>query len=103
MESGSFHISIQEWGLEIRGIRYCTSKGKVWIYMPSKKGEVEGKQCEFPIFNFIDKIYQRKFVKKLQKIFLEFMKTEKYKPYSFGSKPSVKMIFRDLKPLGCKK
>lgn len=86
IETGSFHILINEWHLDIRGIFYVKCAHKVFVRMPEKKGVLDGEKCEFPIINFRNKNDQKIFVKNLGIEFGKFMKTPKYKSYERAGK-----------------
>lgn len=71
-------MRIKDWDLDVRGINYSICKGRVWILMPTKKGMIGGKQCEFPIINFTTQDTHRAFIKLLQHCFGGFMKSRNY-------------------------
>lgn len=82
IERGSIHIRypINNEFFDMRCIGYnlCICKGKAWINMPSKKGILNGEECEYPTGNFLRRDAQRGFVGLIQYLLGQFVKTHKY-------------------------
>ena len=70
--------------------------------MPTKKGEIDGKPCEFPVLDLCDKEQKLGFLRLIQTCFLGFMKSPKYVSFEKQEKrdkmnrAKKKMTFVDL-------
>lgn len=53
--SGSLHIRLQDFGIDIRGI-IVIMKDENWsFFLPNKMSDVEGRKIRYPIFSFTDR------------------------------------------------
>ncbi len=104
VETGSLHlyVKLESWEFDLRGIFYVLCKGKVWIKMPTKKGVLNGKDCEFPITDIRDKEQKAGIMRLLQGCFLGFMKSTDYVSFDEWEKrqrigkAKINMVFRDI-------
>lgn len=90
----SAHVSIPSLDIEIKGvvIRYTPKTKRVWVMMPSKKGQLDGKMCYFPLLSFNDKDFQKRLQIEVAAHFLQWRETgvfeELEKAYDTPRKPT---------------
>ena len=75
---GTFHVYWCEMDIDLRGCRFeIRPTGPVTTFFPSARGFDEGKTVHYPIFNFTDKEYTRKWRKAMTKALEAHFKREK--------------------------
>lgn len=83
IEKGTLHVKVWIKGTptDVKSVFYCASKNKIWVNMPSKKGTLKNKECDYPIFSFSDRDTQREFIRLTRIAMRSFMNTMNYKSF----------------------
>jgi len=83
IEKGTLHVKVWIHGTptDVKSIFYCASKEKIWVNMPSKKGSINQRECDYPIFSFSDRDTQREFIRLTRIAMRSCMNTMNYKSF----------------------
>lgn len=78
MVIGTVHVYLEDLDLDLRGIHYIWKKGKFHIRFPSRKGEMDGKECQYLVFSFCSAEKQRLLTQAIKEAMRAFAKTENF-------------------------
>jgi hypothetical protein len=76
--TGTLHIYLEDYDIDLRGIYYSVKNGKFFIRYASKKGNINGTLCDYLIFSFNSAEKQRELTKSILTALYEFAETSEY-------------------------
>ena len=76
--TGTLHIYLEDYDIDLRGIYYTVKNGKFFIRYASKKGNMYGNLCDYLIFSFNSKEKQAELTKSILTALYEYVDTPEY-------------------------
>lgn len=81
IHSGTFHAYLTlpgGWDMDLRGIYYKYCRKKFYIRYPSRKGDIDGKECQYLVYSFLNGDKQKELTRAIIKSLYEFVKSNEF-------------------------
>jgi len=76
--TGTLHIYLEDYDIDLRGIYYTVKNGKFFIRYASKKGNMNGNLCDYLVFSFNSQEKQKELTKSILIALYEYAETSEY-------------------------
>ena len=73
---GSLHIYLCDYDLDLKDVFCKVKQGNIFVDLPYRWGEIDGKKVKFPIISFCDAKKHKDLITQIRKGLLEFLLKE---------------------------